>query len=268
MTVQLFSVRDLAKADYAGTIKAIADMGFTCVEPAGYPGSSPEEAAKLFADLGLRAPSAHAELPVGDRTQQVIEQAQMMGHEALITGCPPKFKENYESLDRLKAMIDLYCEAAENAAPHGLQVGYHNHDWDLVDVEGVSGYKLFLEQTPESVLWEADLFWVARAGIDPISFIKEIGKRGRFLHFKDGRVEDKQDFKEVENKDGKFMVSQSSPFLPAGTGDVDLLAAGEAAEHAEYLAVELDSYDGDIMEAVKQSFDYLTGQGLAVGKQA
>lgn len=59
ITVQLYSVRDHAAKDYEATIRAIADMGFGCVEPAGYPGSSPEAAAKLFKELGLRAPSAH-----------------------------------------------------------------------------------------------------------------------------------------------------------------------------------------------------------------
>ena len=40
-------------------------------------------------------------------------------------------------------MAALYCEAAENAAKHGLQVGYHNHDWDLIDVEGTPDIRCF-----------------------------------------------------------------------------------------------------------------------------
>jgi sugar phosphate isomerase/epimerase len=267
ISVQLYSVREQAAADYEGTIRAIAEMGFTNVEPAGFPGTTPREAAKVFADLGLKAPSCHGALPVGDDKNRVIEEALLLGHKYVITGCPPNFKENYASADTIKAMVDLYCEAAENAASHGLQVGYHNHDWDLVEVDGKPGYRYFLEGTPETVLWEADLFWVARAGLDPAAFVKEIGPRGKCLHFKDGIVTALGEFTEAETEDGKIMVSDSTPFLPAGAGQVELVAASNAAEHVEYAVVELDSYAGDMMKAVQESYTYLTTNGIAQGRK-
>ncbi len=267
ITVQLYSVRDHAAADYEGTIRAIAAMGFGCVEPAGYPGSSPEEAARLFRELGLKAPTAHGALPIGDKKNAVIEEAQLLGHEAIFTGSPPAFKVNFASADAIKATAELYCEAAENAAAHGLKIGYHNHDWDLLEVDGRRGYRCFLENTPETVLWEADVFWVARAGLDPVAFLKEIGPRGVALHFKDGVIRADDTFTGVETKDGAIRTSDSSPFLPAGTGQVDLVAAGEAATYAQYIAVELDRYPGDMMKAVEESYRYLTDQGIARGRQ-
>jgi len=267
LSVQLYSVRELAKQNYEAMIRAIADIGFSCVEPAGYPGSTPEAASKLFKELGLRAPSCHGGLPVGEDKNRIIEEALMMGHEAIITGCPPNFREDFTSLDRVRALAELYAEAAGNAAPHGIQVGYHNHDWDLAEVGGRRGYQVFLENTPESVLWEADIFWVARAGLDPSAFVQEIGPRGKFLHFKDGVVGGGEAFREMETEDGKIMVSDASPFLPAGRGQVDLLAASKAAVHADYIVVELDSYVGDMMEAVAESYRYLTGNGIATGRK-
>ncbi|MBT3193003.1 MAG: sugar phosphate isomerase/epimerase [Verrucomicrobia bacterium] len=266
ISVQLYSLREQAAVDYAGTIRAIAKMGFENVEPAGYPGTSVEEAAKLFADLGLKAPSCHGALPIGENKNQVIDDALTMGHQYVITGCPPDFKENYASADKVKAMVDLYCEAAENTAPHGLQVGYHNHDWDLVAVDGKPGYHYFLEGTPDSILWEADLFWVARAGIDPASFVKEIGVRGKCLHFKDGVVRAAAAV-EVETAAGKVTVDDEVPFLPAGVGEVDLVAAAHAADDMEYAVVELDSYAGDMMKAVAESYSYLTSKGIATGRK-
>ncbi len=267
ISVQLYSVREQAAADCEGTLRAIAEMGFKNVEPAGYPGSSPAEAAKLFNSLGLKAPSCHGPLPIGDDKNRIIEEALLMGHRYVITGCPPKFGENYANADAIRAMVDLYCEAAENAAPHGLQVGYHNHDWDLADVDGKPGYRYFLENTPETILWEADLFWIARAGIEPAAFVKEIGVRGKCLHFKDGIVTAAAEFTEAETEDGKIMISTSKPFLPAGSGQVDLLSASKVAEHVEYAVVELDSYEGDMMMAVQESYNYLTSQGIAQGRK-
>ena len=265
ITVQLYSVRDLAAQDYAGTLRAIAAIGFGNVEPAGYPGYSAKEAAKLFKELGLKAPSAHVGLPIGDNKNAIIDEALLMGHKYLITGCPPKFQEHYASLDKLKAMAELYCEAAENLKPHGLQVGYHNHDWDLVAIDGRRADHVFLENTPDTVLYEADVFWVARAGLDPATFIKEIGARGKVLHFKDGIVSKEATFKTAETESGKIMVSDSIPFRAAGTGQVDLIAAGKAIRHTEYIAVELDSFEGDMMQAIKDSYRYLTSSNIARG---
>jgi sugar phosphate isomerase/epimerase len=267
ITVQLYSVREQASADYEGTIRTLAEIGFGCVEPAGFPGSTPEKAARLLAELGLKAPTTHCALPLGEKTQEVIETAQLLGHRYLITGCPPNFKENFASADAIKATAELYCQAADNARPYGLQIGYHNHDWDLLEVDGQPGYRLFLENTPDDVLWEADIFWVAKAGRDPVAFLQEIGARGKALHFKDGIVRAEDTFVEAETESGKVMVGGSAPFLPAGAGEIDLLAAAKAATHAEYIAVELDSYNGDMMEAVRQSYLYLTKNGIASGRQ-
>ena len=105
-------------------------------------------------------------------------------------------------------------------------------------------------------------------GRDPVEFIKEIGVRGQVLHFKDGVIRLDDTFVEAETEDGKIMVSDTSPFLPAGTGQVDLKAASEAADHAEYIVVELDSYEGDMMKAVQESYTYLTQSGIASGADA
>ncbi len=267
ITVQLYSVREQAAADYEGTLRAIAAMGFGHVEPAGFPGSSVEKAAKLFKELGLKAPSAHTALPVGANQNAILEAALTMGHRYLITGCPPDFKKNFASADAIKATAELYCEAADFVAPHGLQVGYHNHDWDLLSVEGRPGYQYFLENTPATVLWEADLFWVAKAGLDPVRFVQEIGVRGKVLHFKDGVINASDTFTEAETEDGKIMISNATPFLPAGAGQINLVGASKVATHAEYIAVELDSYAGDMMKAVQQSYTYLTTAGIAKGNK-
>jgi len=265
ITVQLYSVRDAASQDYEATIRAIADMGFGCVEPAGYPGTTPEKAAKLFKELGLSAPSAHIGLPIGDQKNAIIEQALMMGHKYLITGCPPGFQESCGSIDSIKATAELYCKAGANLAPHGLQVGYHNHDWDLGLIDNQRKYQIFLENTPDSVLYEADIFWVARAGLDPVAFIEEIGARGKALHFKDGIVSNQEKFTTAKTESGDVMVSDSIPFRAAGTGQVDLIAAYKAVKHAEYIGVELDAFEGDMLQAIKQSYDFLTTNGIAKG---
>lgn len=252
ITVQLYSLREALEADFEGTLRKVAAMGFPCVEPAGYHGRTAAEFAQLLTELNLTAPSAHSPLPIGEAKNQVIETALELGHRYLITGGPPGWQDDFSTTDQVRAIAEQYCIAAENAAAHGLQVGYHNHDWDLAEFDGRPAYHTFLAHTPETVLWEADIFWVARAGLDPVGFLQEIGPRGKALHFKDGHIADR---------------SIDPPFLPAGEGDVDLLAAKGATTHAEYIAVELDAFSGDMLEAVQRSYTYLTHQGIASGNK-
>ena len=252
ITIQLYSLREALEADLEGTLRKVAAMGFPCVEPAGYHGRSPVEFAKLLTEMNLSAPTAHCALPLGEDKNQVIETALELGHRYLITGGPPGWRDHFATIDDVKVIAEQYCVAADNAAAHGLKIGYHNHDWDLVEFEGRPAYQVFLAHTPETVLWEADLFWVARAGLDPVGFLQEIGVRGKALHFKDGHISD---------------ASVQPPFLPAGKGDVDLIGAAKAAEHAEYIAVELDEYAGDMLTAVEQSYQYLTSNHIATGKR-
>ena len=191
ISVQLYSLRDALEADFEGTIRKLAAIGYPCVEPAGFHGRKPAEVAKLFADLNLTAPSAHCGLPLGDAKNEIIETALELGHRYLITGVPPGGQDGYTSTDQVKAISEKYCIAADNVASHGLQIGYHNHDWDLAEFEAQPAYHTFLAHTPENVLFEADLFWIARARIDPVGFLHEIGPRGKVLHFKDGHITDR-----------------------------------------------------------------------------
>jgi sugar phosphate isomerase/epimerase len=85
-----------------------------------------------------------------------------------------------------------------------------------------------------------------------VGFLQEIGPRGKVLHFKDGHITDH---------------SIETPFLPAGQGEVDLIAAAQAAKDAEYIAVELDAYEGDMLQAVEESYLHLTKNKIAGSKK-
>ncbi|MEM9353479.1 MAG: sugar phosphate isomerase/epimerase [Planctomycetota bacterium] len=265
ISVQLYTVREQAQASFSETLRQIADLGYRHVEPAGFPGTTANEAAALFKDLGLQAPSCHAPLPVGDDRQRVIEETLAIGSRYLIISCPPNWTDDFATLDQLKATAELYCEAAENAAAHGIQLGYHNHDWDLLDLDGTAAYRLFLEHGPKDLLWEADIFWIAKTGLDPVSFIEEMGPRGKVLHFKDGLFDFASGPVEVSTDAGPVVVTEETPFLPAGAGSLDMPATAAAAKHAEYFVVELDEYNGDVMEALKQSYRYLNEAGIVAG---
>ncbi len=69
----------------------------------------------------------------------------------------------------------------------GLKLAYHNHDFEFKDWGGgKTGFDVLLKDTdPSLVNFEMDIYWVVRAGHDPIKIIKENPGRIKMWHLKD-----------------------------------------------------------------------------------
>ncbi|NOY76146.1 MAG: sugar phosphate isomerase/epimerase [Kiritimatiellaeota bacterium] len=237
VSVQLYSVRAELEKDYEEIIRRIAGFGYKFVEPAGFPGCTLEKAAALYDELGIKALSMHGALPVGDDVNQAIETAKALGAEYIVSGKGP---DDFKTADDVKRVAELFSEAATNAETHGIKIGYHNHYWEMDLLDGVPGYRIFMENTPDDVKMEIDTYWVKVGGLDPVEVITESGNRAPLIHMKDGDIEPR------------------FPMKAVGYGAMDFPPIVEAAKFAELLVVELDACDTDMLEAVKSSYDYIT----------
>jgi len=247
ISVQLYSVRDICKDDYAGTMKRIADMGYIGVEPAGFPGSTVDAAGRIYADLGLQVSSAHLPLPVGDAASESIDTAGKLGITRVISGLGP---DRFATTDGVKASCETFNAAAQNARAAGTTFGIHNHWWEFGELDGRLVYKHMLELLDPDVFFQVDCYWVKTAGREPAEIVAELGPRAPLLHIKDGPCD------------------RELAMTAVGDGIIDwapVVAAG--ADHTEWLVVELDRCDTDMIEAVAKSYDYLVGNGLAQGKR-
>lgn len=244
----LYTVRDMLKEDFAGTVRRVAEIGYTGVETAGFPGGfDPKAAKQLFDDLDLSVISAHSKLPVGDDTHEVLDTMQTIGASYLV--CPWLSPEDYfSSLDGVKRACEMLNAANEVTVNAGLRLLYHNHWFEFLEVEGRLPYQLTLELLDDRIGFEIDTYWVRTAGQDPLKVVQEIGSRAPLLHIKDGPAE------------------MQKPMLPAGLGVMDFPPIVRESA-AEWLIIELDRYDGDMMQAVEKSYAYMTEEGLAHGRQ-
>ena len=85
--VQLYTVRDDMKKDFAGTLAKVAQIGYKEVEFAGYFDHSAKSVRDILHRNGLTAPAAHVGFPVlGKEWDKVIDDAHIVGHHYLI--CP------------------------------------------------------------------------------------------------------------------------------------------------------------------------------------
>jgi sugar phosphate isomerase/epimerase len=250
IALQLYTLREAAAKDgYEAVVRRVAEIGYAGVEPAGFPGSSLEAAAKLYKDLGLQVPSIHGKFPVGDDKNQSIETAQALGTKRIIAGIGRG--DQWDTLDKIKAHCERINEAAANAAPHGISVGYHNHWWEFdTNVDGKPVYEHMLELLDPSVFFQIDTYWVTVGGKNVVDVIKQIGSRAPLLHIKDGPAD-----------------KPESDMVAVGSGVMDWQAVMDASDStAEWHIVELDRCATDMYTAVADSFKYLTGKGYSRGK--
>ncbi len=248
IALQLYTVRELiAERGFEAVVSEVAEIGYVGVEPAGFPGTTPAEAGRLFKELGLQVPSAHLALPVGDDVQPVVEAMAAIGGHYVVSGRGP---DQFQDLAAIKETCALFNEAAANARAHGLRFGVHNHWWEYLKVGDRYAYEYMLDLLDPEVVFEVDTYWVKTAGVDPAEVVRKLGARAPLLHIKDGPA------------------TRDAPMMAIGSGVMDFPAIVQAAgENVEWLIVELDRCTTDMMEAVRQSYEYLVGEGLARGNR-
>jgi sugar phosphate isomerase/epimerase len=220
----------------------VAEIGYQGVETAFFdPRVSPADTVRLLGELGLTVFATHAPLPLGGGQEEALRLADVLGCRRVIWHGWPE-DPRYGSLDGVRALADEYNRAAAVAAAHGLQLGLHNHWWEMRRTEGTLPYQVLLAELDPSIFFELDAYWAQVAGLEPTAVLAELGPRAPLVHIKDGAA----------------TAAQPKPMAALGDGAVDIPAIVRAAAHAEWLVVELDEVAGDMDTAVERSFRYLS----------
>ena len=240
VSLQLYSLRDLTKADFAATVAEVAKIGYTGVETAGYGNLDAVGAAKAVADAGLKVSGMHVGIDALRNTpNQVIGDALRFGTTDVI--CPHFPRELLTTAAACQAFgEELNCIGSRLRA-HGIQFHYHNHDFELKTVEGRRAFDWILDAAaPRNLLCQADVFWVHTGGKNPGQFIREQGRRINLLHLKD------------EKEIGAGPVNFAEVF-----------SAVESIGAVDWYVVEVEKYNFAPIESVRLSFEQLKKWGKA-----
>ncbi|PYY48533.1 sugar phosphate isomerase/epimerase [Curtobacterium sp. MCLR17_043] len=241
LSVQLYTVRDALSADLPGTLQRIADIGYTNVEAFGFVDNADELAAALR-DAGLAAPSGHARLlDAGEQDlERIFHASTTLGFGTLID--PHIDESRWTTREDVEAIARELSALAPRAADHGLVLGYHNHAFEFSNrIDGVSAYEVFADALSDDVVLELDTYWVQVGGDDPVAVIGKYGDKVQFLHVKDGDG----------SHDDKQQVAVGNGIMPIR----DIIVAAPDALHV----VELDDHEGDVFQAVADSYTFLEG---------
>jgi sugar phosphate isomerase/epimerase len=188
--IQLYTLRNELGKDPAGTLKQVAADGYMQVELYGFPNADAMIAGAK--DAGLAINSAHFEWDAVVNPKdaamsdfsRILEKAHQIGLNQLVI---PFLKEsNRATLDDYKKVAARANQAAIMAKKAGIQLSYHNHDFEFKPKDGgKSGYDIFMEEFSPEMQFEIDVFWVRVAGLDPVALIKKLSGRVSQLHLKD-----------------------------------------------------------------------------------
>lgn len=237
----LYTVRDDMGTNAKATLQVVADTGYKNIEAAGYKdgkyyGMSPMEFKAYVKQIGLKPISTHQSDVTLDNMNTMFADAKAAGFKYFVVPIPPMGLFNYDdatqtmgmtgTVENLTKIIDEMGEMAHKA---GLKLLYHNHDFEFKKNEvGIVPIDYLLENcNPKYVNFQMDLFWVTKAGADPIAYFKKYPKRFKIWHVKD--------------------MDDQGRFAPVGKGNIDFgkILSQKKLSGMKYYMVEQDkTFDG------------------------
>jgi sugar phosphate isomerase/epimerase len=192
ISVQLWSVRDECKKDFARTLAALAKIGFNAVEFAGLHDHSAKDVRKMLDDNGLVCSGAHVLIDQFDEANfaKTLDTYKTLGCEfPIVPGLAPALRE---TPDACKRTAKRFMAIASKLAPHQMKTGYHLHDGDVKPLFdpatgkiGKSAWELFCELTPNNFLMQHDTGNAMHGGADPLWTLQHFPTRCATVHFKE-----------------------------------------------------------------------------------
>ncbi len=187
--LELYSVRDELGRDLPKTLKTVAQLGYKVVEfYSPYFKWQPPFAKDVRAqmdDLGLRCYSTHngfESFTPADNLARAIELNQILGTRYIVLASAPRTN----GVDGWKRLCERLTTAVEQLKPHGLGVGYHNHQAEWAKLEnGQRIMEVIAANTPKEFALQLDVGTCEEAKVDPIAWVNANPGRIKMMHLKD-----------------------------------------------------------------------------------
>ena len=236
-SLQLFSLRDVTDKDLEGTLRAVAEMGYSAVEFAGFFGHSAETVKGWLDQYGLTCSGTHTgwgEL-LPENIEATIAYHTTIGNKNIIIPGA--------ELDTLEK-IDEFCKVMNAAQPRlaevGINLAYHNHSHEFVMMPWGSTIHSEL-QLRGTFDFEIDTYWAFNADLDPVQTLDRLKDRVHVIHLKDG----------LKGGHGRAL----------GEGEAPVLAVRKKAiEMGLQMVVESEGLNPTGLEEVKRCIDFLKSQ--------
>ena len=261
---QLWTIRDALSKSLEGSLVKLAALGYTHIEIFGYNGTFWGKTAKEFGHIcrnaGLTIISSHYDTGRHDNAkgtllngwQQAVEDAVTLNVQYMV--CAWLYPEERVNLDLYKSLAGMLNTAGEVCRKANIRFGYHSHDFEFPPIDGVVPYRYLLDNTDAAlVAMEADLYWMMKAGQDPVEWFKQYPGRFQSLHVKD----------EIKSDKGEMGGGYESTILGTGVVPVkDVLKLAMKSGGTVHLIIEQESYQGKTpLDCIKEDLNIMKGWG-------
>lgn len=185
--LELYSVRQELQKDDVGTLKAVAKMGYECVEfyspYATWDVAKAKDIRKLLDDLGMKALSTHNSGTTfnPESIDHAIELNQILGSKQIIMASAGKV----EGLDGWKGVAEKLNAGAAKMKSAGMRAGFHNHKMEFMPIGGKMPMEVLASETGKDVILQLDVGTCVEAGVDPVQWINQHPGRIASMHAKD-----------------------------------------------------------------------------------
>lgn len=275
--LQLYTLGDEPAKDLDGVLARLAGIGYKDLELPGLLGKSAADLKAAASRAGVSFSCIHLSplaFPGNDgfvlnaEPQKIVDTLGTLGITDVVVPLPP-LPENFapkegESLpDAIaRALVETGADGYKKTAamlnakaaalkPHGIRMGYHNHNVEFAKIGDTTGWDILVQETdPALIFFEIDLGWVVAAGLDPAKFLKQHKNRARWVHMKDVQASTKAN------------VTLKMDPTEVGSGQINwsrVLKAAHKAGVERYYVEQEAPFAIARMEAVTKSHAFLSG---------
>lgn len=261
LAIQIYTVRGAISKNLEKALEKVAASGFKDLEIYGYDGTffgkNRNEFQSILNNTGLKVISSHHQTGVvgnGKGTllnnwEKSVEDLNFIGSKYMVCSYLVPEERTTKNYRKLPELLNKSAKITDQSR---LQFAYHNHDFEFEKLDGKQLiYDFLLENTsPDLVKMELDLYWITKAGFDPLDYFEKYPKRFPLWHVKD-------------------MQKNTKSFAEVGNGTIDFKRIFEAREKAglKYWFVEQDSSDKDIFESLAMSKKYIDNNSFFFNKK-
>jgi|TARA_Y100001934_G_scaffold274182_1_gene365793 sugar phosphate isomerase/epimerase len=246
----LYTLRDAMGEDPKGTLETVYDDGYAYIEAAGYADGkfynmTPQDFKSFLESIDIKPVSTHQGSVTLENADQMIADVKAAGFEYFVVPVPPMGMFTFDAEARTmgmdgtaKELTDILTTLGKKCKEQGLKLLYHNHDFEYKEnAEGIVPIEYMLENTdPEFVNFQMDLYWVTKAGADPVTYFEKYPGRFKLWHVKD--------------------MDDQGRFAPVGEGTIDFakILANKDKSGMQYYFVEQDqTFNHEPLEAIQIS---------------
>ncbi len=184
--LELYSVRDLYRQDFAECLRQTAALGYAGVECFGAPTLPAEDVAAALRETGLALVGWHTpiELLEGDKLPETLAYFSAVGCTRAIVPWMPD--STFATRKSTLAFAEQLSAIEKVLAPHGIAIGYHNHAAEFIPFpDGVFPWSVLMDHTTIiAQLDNGNALASKTPGLDIVALVAQWPGRAATVHLK------------------------------------------------------------------------------------